>query len=277
MSENFIRTEIFSTFNPKEKILLINIDEKHKPIIASKIINFRSSKLLPLIKKLEPYLIIVTSQNSLSRTDNHFQHFFGEELIGEGNVYEYKRLAKIDATKPIHSSSIGSTFSKFFKKNDDPYNVKTRIYYRTDKVCLNFKDEDLNKKSCFTNKKNVWNEYNSTKKFQEKCRSHDSDVTITNYYMKRYSPQSELLSKTGTGIITIGLIFKIKDDDRFYKLIINNRCNIEANFSELIPSKPILSPIKSSFYIVSSNNIKDTNSNFEIKTLQLSTDLRTII
>ena len=286
MAKIFDFIKSYSIEITKEKFLLINVDENSETIGALKINNFRGN-ILYLIKKLEPYLIIVTSQNSLSRTDNHFQHFFGEELAENFSKenkyeykYEYKRLAKIDATKPIHSSSISSTFSKFFKKDDDPYNVRTRIYYRTDKVCLNFKNEELSKKSCFTNKKNPLNQYNSnnnsTQKSVEECRLQDSDITITNYYMKRYNHQNESLSKTGTGIITIGIIFKIKDDNNFYKLIINNRCNTESNLSGLNPSKPISNPIKSSFYIVSSNIITNTKSDFKIKTLQLSTDLKRV-
>ena len=264
-----------------EKILLINVDENSETIRAEKIINFKS-KASGLIKKLEPYLIIVTSQNSLSRTKDHFQHYFGEELEKIfSNENKYKRLAKIDATKPIHSSGISSIFSKILK-NPDPYNVRTRIYYRTDKVCLNFKDEELSEKSCFTNKKSVSNEYNSnrnsTQKSVEECMLYGSDITITNYYMKRYSSPVEEKSKTGNGIIAIGLIFKIKDDKNFYKLIINNRCNIESNLLVLNKSKPISSPIKSSFYIVSSNSIikTKTNSDFEIKTLQLNSNLNVI-
>ena len=96
--------------------------------------------------------------------------------------------------------------------------------------------------------------------------------------MKRYSSPVEEKSKTGNGIIAIGLIFKIKDDKNFYKLIINNRCNIESNLLVLNKSKPISSPIKSSFYIVSSNSIikTKTNSDFEIKTLQLNSNLNVI-
>jgi hypothetical protein len=270
----------------KEKFLLINVDENHETIGSVKSNNFRAN-VLPLIKRLNPYLIIVTSQNSLSRTDNHFQHFFGEELIREYSLeedgYEYKRLAKIDATKPIHSSSISSTFSKFFKKEDDPYNVRTRIYYHTGKVCLNFEDEELSKKSCFTNKKSVFNEYNSksTEKSIQSCILQGSDITITNYFMKRYNHQNEKRSKTGTGIIAIGLIFKIKGDENSYKLIINNRCKNDTNVSKLTPSNTI-SIKSSSFYIVSSGSIiKNTKSyfnfNFKIKELQLSTDLRPII
>ena len=267
-----------------DKILLINFDEKGQVFKAEKMTNFKYN-VLPVIKELDLYLIIVTSQNSLSRTDNHFQHFFGEKLLQENN---WKRLSKIDATKPIHSSSISSTFSKMFK-NPDPYNVRTRIYYRTDKVCVNFKDEKLSKKSCFTNQKNPFNEYNSEFNSTDKegqCQYYMQDIMIDNYYMKRYSHEKEIYSKTGDGIITIGLIFKIKKNNNSYnnyKLIISNRCrhDIKNNNLNPIQIKKIKRGDKSSIYIVSSSDIvyntginEASNNDFEINTINLNSDCK---
>ena len=259
-------------------ILLINYDEKLQPFGAVKATNFRNSGILQYIEDHKPYLIIITTQNSLSRTENHFQHFFGEELAEENFQEEckYKRLSKIDATKPIHSSSMISTFSKFFKSDHDPYNLRTRIYYRIDNVCLLFKDEILNKKSCFTNQKNPLNQYNSNKLNDKKIiRKEDcnesNNIVIENYHMKRYSYKDNIYSKTGHGIITIGLIFKIKDDqtDTHYKLIISNRNDISPSIKEerklaeikkeenlaKITEKNIYGTTKSSIYIVSANSI----------------------
>ena len=269
-------TSVTDTVMPVEeldKILLINIDEKQREYDDSEII-FDYADMLKAIEDSKPYLIIVTSQNSLSRTDNHFQHILGEKILGKNFGFKkekeiplkYKRLSKTDATKPIHSSSI---FSKFFKKDNDPYNVRTRIYYSTDNVCLNFEDEELSKKSCFTNKKSSDNEYYS--KSTEKCISQGTDITITNYYMKRYSDINEILSKTGNGIITIGLIFKIKDTE--YKLIISNRCNstkINPNYDNRqknikLKINNLFPKIKSSYYIVTPNNIK-SDGDFKIST-----------
>jgi hypothetical protein len=264
--------DFFRRVEELDKILLINFDEEHSEYNESKMTYLLANRLKS-IKDSQPYLIIVTSQNSLSRTDNHFQHILGEYILGEKifNGYKsindiilplkYKRLSKTDAIKPIHSSSI---FSKIFKKDNDPYNVRTRIYYSTDNVCLEFNDPELSKKSCFTNKKSSDNEYysKSTLKSIEECTLRRSNITITNYYMKRYSDINENLSKTGNGIITIGLIFKIKDTK--YKLIITNRytsktinlnydkrqINIKSKINESSPN------IKSGYYIVTRNNIK---------------------
>jgi hypothetical protein len=241
---------------------IINLNENSEAFGTLKINNFKDN-ILPLIKESDLYLIIVTSQNSLSLTNNHFQYFFEKELTKENN---WKCLSKIDATKPIHSSS---TFSKKSKKDDDPYNVKTRIYYRMDKVCLNFEDKKLSKRTCFTNKKSSFNEYNSDnhKKSIEQCNN-DFDIIITNYYMKRYSDQNELLSKKGNGKITIGLIFKFKNNKQDYKLIISNRCNIENHNLAKIQVK---NSDNSSIYIVTPNNIikVDKKNDFMIKSLHL--------
>ena len=268
-----------------DKILLINIDEKSKTF-ASKISNIKS--IVDKIIESDPYLIIVTSQNSLSRTDNHFQHYFGEELLKIKDL-NWKRLSKIDATKPIHSSSISSTFSKMFK-NPDPYNVRTRIYYREGKVCLNFKDETLNKKSCFTNQKSSFNEYNSNSNSKEtggQCQNFMQNIMIDKYYMKRYSDEDEKYSKTGHGIITIGLIFKItKDKNNYsnnYKLIISNRRRHNTINNNLSPIqiKEMKKDDKSSIYIVSADDsvfkkgiTKAINNDFEINVMNLNNECR---
>jgi hypothetical protein len=181
-----------------------------------------------------------------------------------------------------------STFSKFFKSDHAPYNVRTRIYYRVDKVCLLFQDEKLNKKSCFTNQKNPVNQYNSNNINDSKiieikdCKS-DNNIVIENYHMKRYSYKDNIYSKRGNGIITIGLIFKIKDDrsNIRYKLIISNRNDIsssikaeiklaeikeEENLAKIIDKEST----KSSIYIVSPNSIKRAKKNdFGIKEMNL--------
>lgn len=238
-----------------DKILLINFNEKSETFGTLKINNFKNN-ILPLIKELDLYLIIVTSQNSLSLTKNNFQHFFGKELIRENN---WKCLSKIDAAKSIHSSS---TFSKKNKKDTDPYTVRTSIYYRTDKVCFNFEDKKLDKKSYF-------NEYNSDdhKKSTEQCQT-DYDIIITNYYMKKYSNENELLSKKGDGKITIGLIFKVKNDKRDYKLIISNRSNINNYPLSIIKQKQ---SNKSSIYIVNPCDIikVDKKHDFSINSIHL--------
>ena len=276
-----------------DTVLLVNIDEEHKIFNDKSIDTYTFRNIMERIEELNPYLIIVTSQNSLSRTDNHFQHLFGKELLKKEfaeenkNKYEYKRLSKVDATKPIHSTSIISTFSKLFKKDDpDPYNVRTRIYYRTDKVCLNFEDEELSKKSCFTNKRNPLNEYKS--KSIKECEFKNDNIIITNYYMRRYSSQEEVLSKKGYGTITIGLILKVNEN--YYKLIISNRfehdINSYANFSEEftnminvnmkknLKSYNFNKDIKSSIYVVSSNSITPFYTDFIKKFIQKKNDFK---
>ena len=261
-----------------DKILLLNFDEKGQTFGSLKITNF--PEIFENIIDSDPYLIIVTSQNSLSRTDNHFQHYFGEELLKNKN---WKRLSKIDATKPIHSSSISSTFSKMFK-NPDPYNVRTRIYYNTANVCVNFKDDTLSKKSCFANQKSSYNNYNSnSKETGGQCQNYMQNIMIDKYYMKRYTHEDEKYSKTGDGIITIGLIFKIKEnEDKYsnnYKLIISNRRRHNTINNNLSPIqiKQMKENDKSSIYIVSATDsvfydgiTKANNNDFKITVMNLN-------
>ena len=274
-----------------DRVLLINIDEEHK-IYKDKNLDILKN-IMEKIEELNPYLIIVTSQNSLSRTEYHFQHLFGEELLekkfSEENKNKYKRLSKVDATKPIHSTSISSTFSKIFKKDDpDPYNLRTRIYYRTDKICLNFEDEELSKKSCFTNKRNPLNEYKSIK--EKECEFNNDNIIITNYYMRRYSSQEEVLSKKGYGTITIGLILKV-NEERYYKLIISNRFENNnnnnssyANFSEVFTNRINVNmktnlrksnkDIKSSIYVVSSKSVRPFYTDYITRRIQEKNDFK---
>jgi hypothetical protein len=236
------------SYNLSNKILLLNLDENKETFNVEK--ERGLGRLFVDIDKLDPYLIIVTSQNSLSSTNNHFQNSFREELM-KANVWLC--LSKIDAIKPIHSSSIISTFSGFFKSNNDQYNVRTIIYYRIDKVCLLFENENLNKKSSF-------NHYNSNHNSTPKgnCKS---DIIIENYYMAKYSDDS----KKGHGKITIGLIFKFANN--YYKLIISNRCNINNSKLAKIEGKRM---DKSSIYIVSPNDITEaTDNNFKINIINL--------
>jgi hypothetical protein len=209
-----------------DKILLINYDENHELIRDDNTINAINSFGDKIISK-SPYLIIITTQNSLSRTDKHFQHILGEKLKMRG----YRVFSKIDATRPRNSSSISNIFSLKSK----PYNVRTRIYYDPKKVI--FIDEKLmllNSKSYFIDKDKYTNRYNSNnlrdkhdfEKNNDKILITNYDkILITNYKVRRYTNINS--GKEGTGKIIFILMFKSEGEE--YKLIISNNCNYNEN------------------------------------------------
>lgn len=178
------------------KILLINYDENHQLITDDIIIDSINSFGDKIISN-SPYLIIVTTQNSLSRTNKHFQHILGEKLKMGG----YKVFSKIDAIYSIPS---------IFSLGSKPYNVRTRIYYDPDKT--DFIDT-----------------YNSNNKKNYPVKNNDK-ILITNYKVKRYTDINH--GKEGIGKIIFVLICKF--DGKEYKLIISNNCNYKENNSNNI-------------------------------------------
>ena len=66
-------------------------------------------------------MIIVCTQNSLSNTDKHFQHFF-KNYITKGN--EFNLVSKVDATRQSNRGK-GLLYGKEYNKN-----VRTRVYLK---------------------------------------------------------------------------------------------------------------------------------------------------
>ena len=105
------------------QIYVINIDEERKIfskdesyVIIDKFVNS------PEIKLKEKSIIVVCSQNSLSQTSNHFQHWFSEYTNDNKFLSHFKMISKIDATPQDRRKR------NFFTKNS---NVRIRIYFNT--------------------------------------------------------------------------------------------------------------------------------------------------
>jgi len=117
----------------EENVLVINYDEKK--ILNTKInteINTEINKKMQEINDKKPRILIVCTQNSKSGPYKHFQHLLGEKI-----KENYKLLSKVDASIPILSFLCNS-------------NVRTRIYYDSDKIIIGFQDNRLSKKSSFS-------------------------------------------------------------------------------------------------------------------------------
>ena len=126
---------MIKTYDTKDKILenilLINFDEEkklYKDEKNSMQLSFRT-KIQNLFtnkkNSIKNYaIIVVCTQNSLSGTENHFQHHF-KRLLSE----DFEMLSKVDATRQTNRRSLLGS-----KK----YNVRTRVYYNKNMVDLNF-------------------------------------------------------------------------------------------------------------------------------------------
>ena len=267
-----------------DKILLINYDENHELITDDNTINTINSFGDKIISK-SPYLIIVTTQNSLSRTNKHFQHILGEKLKMEG----YKVFSKIDATRPKNSSSISNIFSLKPK----PYNIRTRIYYHPEKV--NFIDDKLmllGSKSYFIDKDTYMNKYNSNNIADNIIGKYDfaknniadniidkydfaknnDKILITNYKARRYTDIKS--SKEGTGKIIFVLIYIF--DGKEYKLIISNNCNFDSHYGDNISNidniynNTINQNKVKIIYNITPRNIENLSKYNKIMTIQLN-------
>ena len=147
-------------------ILLINFDEKKK--------EFKNISNTPIqsyldenkIKDIQKYaIIVVCTQNSLSGTENHFQHHFKEFIEKK----DFTMLSKVDATRQTNRRSL---------LGSKRYNVRTRVYYNKKKVNLFF--NPINFKTSYNKKKNengtAWENKREIKTYID-----EKQKTINNY------------------------------------------------------------------------------------------------
>ena len=114
-------------------ISIINYDEKNKKMNETEFNELKES--IPLNNKK---IIILCTQNSLSKTNQHFQHYF-KEFITSTNM-GFKQLMKIDASP---QGFIGPTQSS---------NCRTRVYYKD----VNLIPKNINQFITSYNKKNKY-------------------------------------------------------------------------------------------------------------------------
>lgn len=220
MSQEFIN-------NVNSRILIIKLDENGQKFNAY----VKSERSMNYItnSKLEDALInkdiiVVCTQNSLSGTDKHFQHFFKNYIKNKG----YDMLSKVDATRQKNRSVLGSS-----------YNVRTRIYYKKDNVIFDFNIESfknsyntkMNKRgTAFTNIRNNYKNIGN--------KSNKNKLYLTNYALNRFTDNQSI----NKGKISVGFRFlnpnPIKkgvtlniDQNQFYFVVINNS-NYSKNQTE---------------------------------------------
>ena len=230
-------------------VLIFNFDEKGNEYNN----NYNIENFLTDINK-KPNIIFICTQNSISRTDKHLQHIIGKKL-----PENYKRFSKIDATRQ-------SNLKKIIYKNLK--NVRTRIYYNTEKVYVDdvfkrFSNQSYKKRSIF----NFSN--NSIDENEEKytiSKTNNKPIIIKEYKYRIYTVKGEN-GRTGLGGIMTSIIFEINGIEYQY-IICNfnfNSKNIQSNFNKLIKIENIQ---LHSMNITGKGNLKETTRLLQQKILK---------
>jgi hypothetical protein len=120
-TNNFINSEI----------LILSMDEKNNVYNSS----LNLDNILEIIEKKKFSIIIVNTQESSTKTENHFQHIFTDKLLKNTKYSHYLKKSK--------SNKATLTFPKFMMNK----NLRTRIFINTKKIdSINIENEkiDLN-------------------------------------------------------------------------------------------------------------------------------------
>jgi hypothetical protein len=158
------------------KILVISYDEDRKrfliyqgnymfrgPVIQALSQNPYLNKILEKINKLKPDLVVCCTQNSLSCTKDHFQHYFKELIITKN----YSLISKADATT-VNDSNFLSCSTKI-SNDSKPYNVRTRVYRNGNTLEAKLTEPHISKNSVSKkfNKKSKYDEWYSIRSGKE--------------------------------------------------------------------------------------------------------------
>ena len=219
---------IYNTYKSILKdILLINFDEKKK--IFKNISNTPIQTYLDeyKIENIQKYaIIVVCTQNSLSRTKDHFQHHF-KEFIEKKN---FTMLSKVDATRQKNISALSGVG---FKR----YNVRTRVYYDHNKVKLHF--EPYKFKNSYTTINNEWVNNRIIVRLNRNIHSYDkinnfNKINIFSYSIHRKSRQDNKGKPIfGEGLIDVnfGFIVNHTKNNKSETLINQEKFLIIRNYS----------------------------------------------
>ena len=165
------------------------------------------NEFLNKIRYYRPSLVIVATQKS-TRGKNNLQTNFKNKLYD--SCVEYKLLAKIDSMREV-DSGVKGYMSSFLTTH---HSLRTRIYYNSQKVVLNFENNNLSKKSSFALPNSFENKYNSKTNITPQNSTPQNStknkkMRIERYYMKRYTSPKE-----GYGRISVGIQLKLPNDQK---------------------------------------------------------------
>jgi hypothetical protein len=143
-------------------------------------------------------IIIINSQDSISGSEKHLQHFI-RNYIDESENIPYMLLSKTDATKKKYTSIDPGGLKTYVKKE---YNVRTRIYININKVNIN--------KGNTNTIKNMLNSHGKKTQFS-KNKNNTKDINILTCKRKRFTNENNE-GTYGGGKIGYELVFQIKNE-----------------------------------------------------------------
>jgi hypothetical protein len=208
--------------NPENpvNILIFNFNEEENNYND----NYFFKQFVYVINKKKPNIIVICTQNSISRTDKHLQHIIGDKL-----PENYKRFSKVDATRQ-------SDLKKIVYKNLK--NVRMRIYYNTETVYVNNVFNRFSKQS--SKKRSIFNfSNNSIDENEEKysgSNTNNKQIIIKEYKYRRYTVEGEN-GRTGKGGIMTSIVFRMNGLEEYKYIVCNynfNSENIQSNFNKII-------------------------------------------
>lgn len=175
-------------------------------------------------------IIIINSQDSISGSEKHLQHFI-RNYIDESENIPYMLLSKTDATKKKYTSIDPRGLKTYVKK---AYNVRTRIYININKVNIN--------KGNTNTIKNMLNSHGKKTQFS-KNKNNTKDINILTCKRKRFTNENNE-GTYGGGKIGYELVFQIKNEPLKQSLFnynianfinqtlnsLNNQLELSSNF-----------------------------------------------
>jgi hypothetical protein len=192
--------------NPPPKILVISYDEdKKRFFIYQGNYMFKGSKeealsqdlylnkIYEKIKQFRPDLVVCCTQNSLSCTEDHFQHYLKNPI----KKLNYLLISKADATTEYDSGYLSCPIK--ISNTSKPYNVRTRIYRNTNTLDANLGTKNFNTKSVSGN-------FNKKSKYDEWYTIRSGKPPINKFYVEHIGFRRITESIDGIG----GILFDIK-------------------------------------------------------------------
>jgi hypothetical protein len=213
-----------------------------------------------MIKKEKPDIVAFFTQESISGTDDHYQHHLMKKIEGIRNTQlKYRIVSKVDAT-----TKKNSRYASLQSNDKKPFNVRTRIYVNNKTVYFGFSNKNFSKSVS----ENIQNNsiYNEKIAIQSTYLKDTQKFKFIKYGYRRLN-----FSREGKGYILSNMIIERNDETQHSRRNENYNkhnyifCNYDTGdndiLQKMIMRKNIALLMNVSIYLITKNFI----SNVEIK------------
>ena len=217
-----------------------------------------------MIKKEKPDIVAFFTQESISGTDDHYQHHLMKKIEGIRNTQlEYRIVSKVDAT-----TKKNSRYASLQSNDKKPFNVRTRIYVNNKTVYFGFSNKNFSKSVS----ENIQNNsiYNEKIAIQS---TYLNSIHTQKFKFIKYGYRRLRFSRNGEGYILSNMIIERNDQTKHSNKHDNYNkhnyifCNYDTDntdiLEKMIMQKNIPLGINVSIYLITKNFI----SNVEIKSV----------